>query len=207
MSSLDKPHQVPSHSAVHPQKHMHPISLGPLHPIHQLAWPDIYWCWHTAMWTCTCSSCWYQNHKVPKSADVSDDTIPCSAQDCYKATLTETFAGSILEKQPINAFIPLGNEKTKLPNMTRLHFLPEKLWHRRRKLMFAAYPQKHLRLSLPLAKRKKSSQKDLCTMQSSFIQRTQDEESKYCFCRGRGWWCPAFLWYMSLLENKRKWKL
>lgn len=41
---------------------LHPISLWTLHPTHQSAWPDIYWCWHTAMCTCTCFSCWYQNH-------------------------------------------------------------------------------------------------------------------------------------------------
>lgn len=90
------------------------------------------------------------------------------------------FAEAILEKQSIVAFIPLGNEKTKLPIMTKLYLLPGKLWHRIRKSVFAAYSQKHLRLLLLSAERKKSSQNDPCTMQSSSIQKTQDEESKYC---------------------------
>lgn len=142
----------------HPQLLIHPISLWPLHPTQQLAWLDIYWCWHTAICTCTCSSCWYQNHKGPKSTDVSDDAIPFSAQGCCKSVLTETFAEAILEKQSIVALIPLGNEETKLPIMTKLYFLPEKLWHRIRKLVFAAYPQKHLRLPLLSEKKKKKNQ-------------------------------------------------
>lgn len=222
-ASLDKLYQVPSHSAVW-HVPTHSVIHLPHHLMTTSAYaPDLIF---TVLTHCQMHlhllQLLVQKTQAPKSTGVSDNTTPCSAQSCCRGVLTETFAEAILEKQSIDAFISLGNEKTKLPIMTKFLFFPEKLWHRRRKLMFAAHPQKHLRLLLLLAKsqhRRICAQCNHLPFREHKIRRQNTCTTTFLKCwvvvivwqaqlpRGRGQRFPAFLWDMSLLGSKREWKL